>query len=531
MSSVRSAAVTAFGASTATLLYMMAPLASPGRRELFHLDGPIRAVLVPVLFDFALIWLFLLVLLLCVRRFHRAFLWLQFAVSTGVVWKLIATWFALHSRVAPLQLRFTFAGFVAAGLLYLLTRERRQSMLLVRAAHAGTVLVAFVALSGVVTLLEMFLFCFEARHLNDPVAFHQPMPQAHPHSRIVWVVFDELSYRQLYEHRYAGVELPAFDRLAAQATVFSDARPAGNETEIVLPSYLTGRRIEQVTPALSMRSVLLRDSSNHRQRPLDGHDTVFQDALQAGMQTGLAGWFNPYCRLIPGVLDHCFWSNGNTMPGGMYGSRPILWNAVQPFLTRLHLESLDQTMLDQKAHASPAGSGNSDVSETILSHQQDYFSLSNAGDAMLGDPAINFLLLHMPIPHPGGIYNRRTKSFAVDRPSYLDNLALCDAYLAHLREVLEQKGAWDETTLVITGDHSWRVNTLWASAPGWTAEEQRASDGARFDDRPGYIVKLPGQHTAYRDDAPFDTVRTRSLFQALISGKIQTTEQLVAWAR
>jgi hypothetical protein len=53
-------------------------------------------------------------------------------------------------------------------------------------------------------------------------------------------VFDELSYRQGYERRFPALQLPAFDALAAQATVFTHTIPAGIMTEKVLPSLLTG---------------------------------------------------------------------------------------------------------------------------------------------------------------------------------------------------------------------------------------------------------------------------------------------------
>ena len=45
--------------------------------------------------------------------------------------------------------------------------------------------------------------------------------------RVIWILFDELSYQQVYERRLPGLQLPAFDALAAQATVFTHAVPAG----------------------------------------------------------------------------------------------------------------------------------------------------------------------------------------------------------------------------------------------------------------------------------------------------------------
>ena len=66
--------------------------------------------------------------------------------------------------------------------------------------------------------------------------------------------------------------------------------------------------------------------------------------------------------------------------------------------------------------------------------------------------------------------------------------------------------------------------------PEWANEEQIASRGGQFDDRPAYIVKLPGQQTGDRIDAPFAALNTRTLFDAVLAQKIQSKEQLSAWA-
>jgi hypothetical protein len=150
---------------------------------------------------------------------------------------------------------------------------------------------------------------------------------------------------------------------------------------------------------------------------------------------------------------------------------------------------------------------------------------------MLADKTTTFLLIHMPIPHPGGIYNRVTGALDPRNSTYLDNLALSDRYLAHVRSVLEAQGEWDRSTIVVMGDHSWRTKLLWSGAPGWTPEEEDASHGGQFDDRPGYIVKLPYQHAGTRIDVPFAAVRTRALMDQLMCAKISSPGELSAWVQ
>jgi arylsulfatase A-like enzyme len=137
----------------------------------------------------------------------------------------------------------------------------------------------------------------------------------------------------------------------------------------------------------------------------------------------------------------------------------------------------------------------------------------------------------MPIPHPYGIYDRSKNAFAAHATSYIDNLALCDQYLAHIRHLLEHQNQWDSTTLIVMGDHSWRTSFVWADSAYWTDEDAAASHNGEFDDRPAYIVKLPHQQAAARIDQPFATIHTRALLDSLLRGQIHTPDDLQTWAR
>jgi hypothetical protein len=172
----------------------------------------------------------------------------------------------------------------------------------------------------------------------------------------------------------------------------------------------------------------------------------------------------------------------------------------------------------------------SDETRDIRQHSSDYRRLLAAGDAYLADPSITFLFLHLPIPHPYGFYDRKKKVFATKHTSYIDNLALSDLYLAHIRQILDQHHQWDSSTVIVMGDHSWRTTDIWRDSMTWTEEDQAASHGGEFDTRPGYIVKLPNQQTAARVDQSFTAVSTRALLDALMQGHIQTPSDLQAWA-
>ena len=72
---------------------------------------------------------------------------------------------------------------------------------------------------------------------------------------------------------------------------------------------------------------------------------------------------------------------------------------------------------------------------------------------------------------------------------------------------------------------------MWEILPEWTHEEQIASQGGEFDDRPVYLVKLPGQTTGARIDTPFYALNTRGLLDALLAQKIQSEDDLKEWVK
>ena len=81
------------------------------------------------------------------------------------------------------------------------------------------------------------------------------------------------------------------------------------------------------------------------------------------------------------------------------------------------------------------------------------------------------------------------------------------------------------------GDHSWRTELLWGGSSQWTKEEEIASHGGEFDDRPAYIVKLPNQQAGARIDVAFEALDTRKLFDALLAQRIRNAGDLSEWVK
>jgi hypothetical protein len=61
----------------------------------------------------------------------------------------------------------------------------------------------------------------------------------------------------LYERRFPGLTLPAFDRLARQSTIFTHVVPAGLLTEKVLPSLMSGVPVDKIRSSVNGRMLMV----------------------------------------------------------------------------------------------------------------------------------------------------------------------------------------------------------------------------------------------------------------------------------
>lgn len=121
---------------------------------------------------------------------------------------------------------------------------------------------------------------------------------------------------------------------------------------------------------------------------------------------------------------------------------------------------------------------------------QDYRSIMQQASALIQDDQIRFVFVHLPIPHPPGIFNRTTHEL-YEGGDYLDNLSLSDDTLGIVLGDIADSRSADQTTVIISSDHSWRV-PLWRGGVDWTREEESVSHG-QFDPRPVLLIHFPGQ--------------------------------------
>ncbi len=110
--------------------------------------------------------------------------------------------------------------------------------------------------------------------------------------------------------------------------------------------------------------------------------------------------------------------------------------------------------------------------------------------------------------------------------SYLDNLALADKTLGRIMAQLEQSPRWKDTTVIVQGDHSWRV-MLWDGLPAWTDEDDQAARGG-FDPRPALLIHNAGQTQPGTDGDARSLLFVHEALEDVLSGRPVQSGQAVA---
>jgi arylsulfatase A-like enzyme len=164
---------------------------------------------------------------------------------------------------------------------------------------------------------------------------------------------------------------------------------------------------------------------------------------------------------------------------------------------------------------------------------QSYSNVHKEALAMARDPELHLIMIHYPIPHPPGIYDRSKRDFSFNSSSgYLDNLQLADRALGELRSEIEQAGLWETTTVLISSDHWLRADRVWRNHPFWkksfTIEDPSVTKSAK-DERVPFVLKLAGEKVGSNYEQPFNTVLSHDLILAILSGEVLNQVDVANW--
>lgn len=506
------------GIGTALLMVPFLPYIAPDHLLLYHHGLPVTNLIGGALVDLIGVAILTSGFLFAIQYLPRAAERILSALFAGfMLWRIADLAVQLLSNVegqlfwqGHLRKQSCIAILLLSGMLaYVLPRIAQSAA---RAVRLGIAALAFSVLWIVPELLHVALV---RPFAESTTALNLPAPAISGSGRrIVWILFDELSYDQTFDHQATGMKLPNFGRLRTESVSFSDLRPTGFYTERIIPSLFLGRHIEQIRSTVA-GDLWYKEKDQGSWLAYDPNATLFALAKRNGWSTGVDGWFNPYCHILTATLNTCSWEPNLDLPiesrGGSEVNSVLANAAVLPniWLAKLtNRSAATQGAMPEDAHI------------------QEYRNVMTRTHALIENNQIHFIFLHIPVPHPPGIYDRQRHML---RPggTYLDNLVLADDTLGTLLQEINATPSANRTTVIVSSDHSWRI-PLWRPTPGWSAEEERAS-GGRFDDRPVLLIHFQGQKSGNNVSAPLPELLEHDIIAAMLRGQINNPEALTAF--
>jgi hypothetical protein len=447
-----------------------------GSDSRMHTPRPLTAICLAHLTDILIVTLLLFGVLMLLRRtpFYQ---WARLVLAILIPPYLIERSQSLFPQGLIDGLVLVLAAVWAAVLLLLLLRFPLWYRRTLRIASAICAFFALFAVSSIGQLI--WVAAWKPGPQQRHAAWENAAQPPRTHPRIVWLVFDELSYDQLFEHRAHDLQLPHFDALRAQSTLFTNAQPIGSRTVKIIPSLLSGRTVDDFHYSVKNRFWVHNDGMSGWRR-LAGSGSLFGDAHRNGWRTGVVGWYNPYCTVYGDAIDDCYWNNLDRFDGPMAPTAGFWQNVYSP---------LHQMVREIR---SPAKADRDLCTVDVRQRLKTHLDLKAHAQTLIETDQADFVFIHLGVPHSPNIWSRIRDAYtSTCDSSYLDNLALADRILGEVLADLQASPRWKDTTLLVQGDHSWRTE-IWDGLPAWTDEDDEASRGT-FDPRPAVILHQAGQ--------------------------------------
>lgn len=310
-----------------------------------------------------------------------------------------------------------------------------------------------------------------------------------PERRVLLIAYDELEYATVFESRPSDLRLPVFDSLGSQSLLATAMTSPVSRTERAVPSVLTGRAVREAN--LTGRNQLELTYQDGESALFSPDETIFARARSMGLNSGLAGFFLPYCSMIGSVLTTCTWE-----PCVTCGRRVGAFGATV-------LESMRNQVSELAPRYGPRR------------HLRAYRTLQERAQELAADPGLGLVFLHLPVPHDPFIYDRRTGEYSLRRRNeYLDNLALVDRSLGEILDVLTSSGLAPRTSVLVFGDHGRR-----SSDEGMTVRDPRVT----------FLVKLAGQAQGMTYTNELELAVVHDLVLAILGGDVSEPAELEAW--
>jgi hypothetical protein len=344
---------------------------------------------------------------------------------------------------------------------------------------------------------------------------------------VLWLMFDEMAQSPVFEGSLGDLNLRNLSALREVSFHADLACPPSEDTTTAIPSYLTGRVVERIgwtTPD----DLLLQFAGSSAPVSWKSQRTVFHDAREAGRNTAVLGYFHPYCRLFGDLAAYC--EVFSDPEGGLLMEK---WSAIQG-------EPLGKALLLQVDDALPIpplgrrfDGASFKLSRLAVQrfqerrHLQALTLMRGALLEVLAQPALDFVFIHLPLPHPPDLpHFVGAGGIRIAEPGYAGNLRAADYLVGEVRQLLTSSGRWDATTIVLTSDHG--VRGLWTDNMLLSPSLLRTIETGRAQTVP-FLVKLPYQTKPLRRARACSAVFAHWVVRAILRGELTRPDEISAY--
>lgn len=400
----------------------------------------------------------------------------------------------MFSPTIPAKALAALAIAAAGVTLYLVFRDR----LLFRLVRHLLIFLAFLMPFNIATTAGSIHHAWATERYHERSASWLAHPAPAP--RFVWIVFDEWDHYLTFPGREAGLLLPEIDRFRGQSLHAESVNSPAPNTQESLPSLITGRVVAR-TERIAPDDLLLTYEGSGQGVPWSKQPNVFQRVRQMNINAGLAGFYHPYPRVIGADLPSSFSVSTMTL-----FEEPVFWEPVHGLAKLLHL-------LQAPLHRVPLLAKSGWLGDWQRRHgvEMAYRLLRPHAFELVEKPEIGLAFLHLPVPHPPAIYDRKLGIVTADnRNGYTDNLALLDRTLGELRQKMEAAGQWDGAFILLTSDHPLR------------GKKDKHSEIP-------FLLKVPGQTQELAYQKHFNSVLTQELVIGALKGELHSARDVSDW--
>lgn len=346
----------------------------------------------------------------------------------------------------------------------------------------------------------------------------QPKEKTAIKNRVIWIIFDELDYSVPFEK--GVVSLPEFEKLKQTSFFATNAVPPAYTTRDATASLITGKKVE-ASEAISRNDLRLKFADGEAK--FSETPNIFRKVKSLNGETAVVGWVQPYCRVIGADLSACQWHSFDSVNDYQPNTLgKIMLRNVQNLLVSIPFGWRVNSLID---------SGLDRILED-KGYRPRHLEMLDATREIVVNPNIDLAFIHLPFPHPPNYYNAQKGDFdqVLSKQTslknlYFDNLILTDKVLGEIRKTLEERNLWDDSTVIISSDHQWRVNVY----QNQLFDKELKITNGKEDVRVPFFLKLKGKKDSVIYEKPFNTVITSDLILAIMKGEVAKIEDVKKW--